>query len=156
MRHPSPPPVWLCVDGVVTLCVCVCVCVGRSLAKSSDRKLLKGFRKISELVGLLSAPQTVVDAAQLVFKRALDTQSLKGRSVNAIVAACVYIGCRQEDLGRSLKEVCARTNVAFTDISRVYTVHSLPLTHCHSLPLTPTHSLSCWLLLLSDRKFFAC
>ena len=47
------------------------------------------------------------DRANTLFKQMTDTGGLRGRSSEANCAACLYIGCRQEGVPRTFKEICA-------------------------------------------------
>jgi hypothetical protein len=49
-----------------------------------------------------------------------DEKLLKGKSSDAIIAACIYIGCREQNLARTFKEICALTKVSKKEIGRCY------------------------------------
>ena len=43
------------------------------------------------------------DRADALFKQVNDTKQMKGRSNEAVAAACLYIACRKESVPRTLK-----------------------------------------------------
>jgi hypothetical protein len=45
----------------------------------------------------------VKDRANEIYKKVEDLKSIRGRSQDAILAACLYIACRQEDKPRTFK-----------------------------------------------------
>ena len=45
-----------------------------------------------------------------------DGKNLKGRSNDAIAAACLYISCRQEGVPRTFKEIVAVSTVSKKEI----------------------------------------
>ena len=45
---------------------------------------------------------------------------IKGRSNDAIIAACMYIACRKEQVPRTLKEVCSVSKSSKRDIGRCF------------------------------------
>jgi len=49
-----------------------------------------------------------------------ESRSLKGRSNDAIAAACLYIACRQEAVPRTFKEICGVCAVAKKEIGRCF------------------------------------
>ena len=51
----------------------------------------------------INLPKTITDRANVLFKMVSDGKNLKGRSNDAIAAACLYIACRQEGVHRTFK-----------------------------------------------------
>ncbi|KAF5931305.1 hypothetical protein HYC85_032178 [Camellia sinensis] len=52
------------------------------------------------------------DRANEIYKKVEDQKPLRGRNQDAILAACLYIACRQEDKPRTVKEICSVANGA--------------------------------------------
>ena len=67
-----------------------------SRVATSDRTLLNSFRTIANMADRINLPRTIVDRANQLFKMVADGKNLKGRSNDAIAAACLYIACEQE------------------------------------------------------------
>ena len=81
----------------------------------------------------MNFPGSLVDRAKVNFKEAYESRQLKGRSNDAIAAACLYIACRQEGVPRTfkvksglgsfikfLKEICAVCTVPKKEIGRCF------------------------------------
>ena len=51
-----------------------------------------------------------------------DGRNLRGRSNEAISAACLYIACRQEGVPRTFKEIVAVSTVSKKEIGRCFKV----------------------------------
>ncbi|CAG0916138.1 unnamed protein product [Notodromas monacha] len=83
---------------------------------SSDRTLINSFREIGTMADRINLPRTIVDRANLLFKQVHESRSLKGRSNDAIASACLYIACRQENVPRTFKEICAISKVSKKEI----------------------------------------
>ncbi|KAK1298662.1 Transcription initiation factor IIB [Acorus calamus] len=62
--------------------------------------------------GRLGLVGTIKDRACEIYKRVEDRKSLKGKNQVAVVAACLYIACRQEDRPCTFKEICSVANGA--------------------------------------------
>lgn len=91
----------------------------RSVA-SSDRTLINAFRTIAEMSDRINLPRNIVDRANTLFKVVHDGKSLKGRSNDAISAACLYIACRQEGVPRTFKEIVAVSTISKKEIGRCF------------------------------------
>ena len=86
---------------------------------SRHRYLLDGFGRVSRLVGELQLPRSIEERAKEIFKKCYDSKEFKSKNADIIVVACIYIGCRQEGIARSLKEVCASGNVTTAQVGKV-------------------------------------
>merc|ERR1719219_1168399 len=91
-----------------------------SRVSSSDRTLLNAFRTIMNMADRINLPKTIVDRANQLFKMVSDGKFLKGRSNDAIAAACLYIACRQEGVPRTFKEIVAVSTVSEKEIGRCF------------------------------------
>ncbi|MCO5599491.1 hypothetical protein L7F22_053595 [Adiantum nelumboides] len=68
--------------------------------------------KLNLLIGMLGLVPTIKDRANEIYKKVEDLKSIRGRNQDAILAACLYIACRQEDKPRTVKEICSVANGA--------------------------------------------
>ncbi|KAJ3690728.1 hypothetical protein LUZ61_019892 [Rhynchospora tenuis] len=86
---------------------------------ASDHVLIRAFGKITDMADRLGLVNTIKDRANELYKRLDENKSVKGRNQDAIVAACIYIACRQENTPRTLKEMCtAACGVTKKDLGR--------------------------------------
>ncbi|XP_064649387.1 transcription initiation factor IIB-like [Lineus longissimus] len=92
----------------------------RRTLSSSDRTLLGAIKEINTMGDRLNLPRMIPDRANTLFKQVHESKSLKGRSNEAIAAACLYIACRQEGVPRTFKEICAVSKISKKDIGRVF------------------------------------
>ncbi|ERN14503.1 transcription initiation factor IIB isoform X2 [Amborella trichopoda] len=77
-----------------------------------DRSLIQAFGTIAAMAERLGLVPTIKDLANEIYKKVEDLKSVKGRNQDAIYAACLYIACRQEQMPRTVKEICSVTNGA--------------------------------------------
>ncbi|XP_045462545.1 transcription initiation factor IIB-like [Harmonia axyridis] len=87
---------------------------------SSDKAMVSAIKEISVMGDRINVPSSITDRANNLFKRVKDGNNLKGRSRDAITAACLYIACRQEHVPRTFKEICAVSTVSKKEIGRVF------------------------------------
>lgn len=75
------------------------------------RNLGEAFRLISDMCAIISLPKLVTDTAKQLFKRVDEERLLKSKGLEAVIGACIFIACRQANVGRTFKEICALTHV---------------------------------------------
>lgn len=56
----------------------------------------------------------------MLYKEVHEQKQLKGRANDAVAAACLFISCRQEEVPRSFKEICAVSRHSKKEIGRCY------------------------------------
>ncbi|XP_027173169.1 transcription initiation factor IIB-2 isoform X2 [Coffea eugenioides] len=86
---------------------------------------------------------TIKDRANEIYKKVEDQKSSRGRNQDAILAACLYIACRQEDKPRTVKEICSVANGATKkEIGRAkeYIVKQLELEMGQSVEMGAIHA----------------
>ncbi|KAJ3048926.1 transcription initiation factor IIB [Rhizophlyctis rosea] len=90
----------------------------------TEKNLVQAFKNIQSMAERMSLSKLVVDSAKQLYKKVDDEKLLKGKTPEAISAACIYIACRENNVTRSFKEVCGATNVAKKEIGRIFKVLS--------------------------------
>ncbi|KAL2239948.1 UNVERIFIED_CONTAM: Transcription initiation factor IIB-2 [Sesamum indicum] len=75
-----------------------------------DRSIIQAFKTIATMADRLGLVATIKDRANEIYKKVEDQKPLRGRNQDAILAACLYIACRQEDKPRTVKEICSVAN----------------------------------------------
>lgn len=93
---------------------------GRSTSAKGERNLVHAYKEIGAMCDSISLSKIVTDTAKQLFKRVEDEKLLRGKSSDAIIAACIFIACRQEKVGRTFREICALTRVPKKEIGRCY------------------------------------
>ncbi|GAB4851627.1 Transcription initiation factor IIB-2 [Ancistrocladus abbreviatus] len=77
-----------------------------------ERSLILAFMTIATMADRLGLVATIKDRACEIYKKVEEQKSSRGRNQDAILAACLYIACRQEDKPRTVKEICSIANGA--------------------------------------------
>jgi len=94
----------------------------RASGANSARSLVTAFRDISNMCDSWSLPKTISDIAKQLYKRADEEKLLRGKSLDAIIAACIFIACRQAHVPRTFREICQLTRVPKKTIGQCYKV----------------------------------
>lgn len=87
---------------------------------AADRSLTTASREISNMVSKLNLPKSIEDRCKMLYKEVHEQKQLKGRANDAVAAACLFISCRQEEVPRSFKEICAVSRHSKKEIGRCY------------------------------------
>ncbi|KAI0252061.1 cyclin-like protein [Lactifluus subvellereus] len=92
----------------------------RSQNARSERNLLSAFRDISSWCDQFSLPKTISDIAKQLYKRADEEKLLRGKPLDAVIAACIFIACRQAHVPRTFREICNLTHVSKKVLGQCY------------------------------------
>lgn len=87
---------------------------------SADRNLAQAMSELDRLTDNLHIPPLVKERAAIVYRKALDSGLVRGRSIAAIAAASLYAACRASETPRTLKEVAAASRIRKKDVARCY------------------------------------
>ncbi|KAJ7682310.1 cyclin-like protein [Mycena polygramma] len=93
-----------------------------SHAQSSrtERNLLTAFRDISSWCDQFSLPKTISDIAKQLYKRSDEEKLLRGKPLDAAVAVCIFVACRQAHVPRTFREICNLTHVSRKMLGQCY------------------------------------
>ncbi|EIW76348.1 transcription initiation factor IIB [Coniophora puteana RWD-64-598 SS2] len=92
----------------------------RSQSSRSERNLLTAFRDIGGWCDQFSLPKTISDIAKQLYKRSDEEKLLRGKPLEAVIAACIFIACRQAHVPRTFREICNLTNVSKKTLGQCY------------------------------------
>jgi transcription initiation factor TFIIB len=87
---------------------------------SVDRNLAQAMAELDRLTDRLHIPASVKERAAIIYRKALDSGLVRGRSIVAIAAASLYAACRVTETPRTLKEVSAASRIKKKDVARCY------------------------------------
>lgn len=114
---------------------------------SADRSLSNAFKEIGNMSSKLNLPKSIVDRCKTLFKQVHQEKQLKGRANDAVAAACLFIACRQEDVPRSFKEICAVSRHPKKEIGKCFKLIRLA-TNTEVNPINTTDFMSRYCLTL--------
>lgn len=87
---------------------------------SVDRNLAQAMAELDRLTDRLHIPASVKERAAIIYRKALESGLVRGRSIVAIAAASLYAACRATETPRTLKEVAADSRIKKKDVARCY------------------------------------
>lgn len=86
----------------------------------STANLVEAFKSIDTMCNSISLPRIIVDTAKQLYKQVEEEKMIKGKSADAIKAACIYIACGMNHSARTFREICNLTRVSKKEIGRCY------------------------------------
>jgi transcription initiation factor TFIIB len=87
---------------------------------AGHRNLMKAFRELDRLKDKLGLSDVIVQKTAYIYRKAQDRQLIRGRSTSSILAAAIYIACREMGAQRTLGDVTKIADVKRKDLSRSY------------------------------------
>src|ERR687891_731619 len=92
------------------------------LYSSTDRSLKKAFYELDKLKDKLALPDSVVEKTAYIYRKAQQRGMIRGRTVSAMLAAAIYIACREIRIGKTLKDISEGSNVKEKTLSQSYRI----------------------------------
>lgn len=86
----------------------------------ATKSLLQAYREIGTLTDSINAGKAVSDAAKHIYKLVEDAKFMKGKPQEAIIAGCIFIACRHNNVPRTFREIFSLTRVSKKEIGRVF------------------------------------
>ena len=90
------------------------------LDTTQNRNLNFAMGELDRLTAQLHLPGSVRERAALTYRRAFKEGLLRGRSIDAFVAASVYAACRQLQVPRPLKDLSKASTRDHAEVARTY------------------------------------
>ncbi len=85
-----------------------------------ERNLALALSEITKIANGLSLPRSIFETASVIYRNAVKKRLIRGRSIQEISAASVYIACRQCGLTRTLDEIAVASSVSGKKVGRSY------------------------------------
>jgi transcription initiation factor TFIIB len=79
---------------------------------ASDRSLAFALSEITKVAYKLGLPKNVLETASNIYRRAVREHLIRGRSIQGVVTASVYMACRNCNIIRTLEEVGKAENMS--------------------------------------------
>ncbi len=85
-----------------------------------NRNLLIASTELKRISSNLNLPDHIKKEAMRLYREAFKMKLLRGRSINGMVAACIYYACRKKGFPRTLQEILDETSENAKDVRRCY------------------------------------
>jgi transcription initiation factor TFIIB len=92
----------------------------RSQINKSARNLIRAFRQLDSLKDKLALSNAVIEKTAYIYRKVQEAGLVRGRKVNTVLGASLYVACREFEIPRTLREISAVNNEKYRETSRVY------------------------------------
>ncbi len=90
------------------------------VSTSIERNLRLAMAELRRVASFLNLPNVVKDEAARVYNFVLQRGLVRGRSMESVIAACIYAACRSYAIPRTLDEIANASDVERKEIGRTY------------------------------------
>ena len=89
-------------------------------AEKNNKGLLQAFKQIGAYCDAYALAPIVSDGAKHIYKDVDESKLFKGKSQEALIAGCIFISCRRNDVPRTFRELHDLTRVSKKDIGKTF------------------------------------
>ena len=90
------------------------------LHTSVEKSLKQAFNELDSLKDKLGLSDVIVEKTAYIYRKAEERALLRGRAISSILAAAVYIACREIGMPRTLNEIAASSNIKLRTLATDY------------------------------------
>jgi len=90
------------------------------VSDATERNLAFALSEISKIANNLSLPKNILETASVIYRKAVKERLIRGRSIQGVTAAAIYVACRQCRLARTLEEIAQASNINKKEVGRSY------------------------------------
>jgi len=87
---------------------------------STDRTLRLAFGDLDSLKDKLGLSDAIIEKTAYIYRKAQQKGMMRGRSIHAVLAAAIYIACRQMEVPRTLDEIATIGNIKRKSIAKCH------------------------------------
>src|SRR5215212_1179156 len=87
---------------------------------ATDRNLRNAFFKLDILKDRLGLSNSIVEKSAYIYRKAQERGLVRGRTIPGVLAAAIYIACREMGISRTLKDIAAYSDVKFKEVAKSY------------------------------------
>jgi transcription initiation factor TFIIB len=90
------------------------------ISGATERNLAFALSELDRDSSRLGLPRSVRESASVVYRSAVEKKLIRGRSIEGVVAASLYITCRRCSVPRTLDEIAEVSRVTKKEVGRTY------------------------------------
>lgn len=87
---------------------------------SYERNFIQAAQELERLRSSMGVPRPCIEQALEIYRQALEKELVRGRSVEAMAAAALYMACRMAKMPRLLDEFASYTKASIVEVARCY------------------------------------
>jgi transcription initiation factor TFIIB len=87
---------------------------------SSSRNFTTAFVLLGKLKDKLSLTPSIVEKTAYTYRKVREDGLIRGRTIGAVLVACLYITCREQGVSRTIDELAEASNIRRKAITKIY------------------------------------
>jgi transcription initiation factor TFIIB len=97
------------------------------IRSATDRNLRNAFFQLDVLKDKLGLSDSIVEKVAYIYRKAQERQLVRGRTISGVLAAAIYIACREMGISRTLKDIATYSNIKLKEVAKSYRLLCLEL-----------------------------
>jgi len=90
------------------------------VSDATERNLAFALSEITKIANNLNLPKSILETASVIYRKAVKERLIRGRSIQGVTAAAIYLACRKCALARTLEEIAQASTVNKKEVGRSY------------------------------------
>jgi len=90
------------------------------VSDATERNLAFALSELSKMSSTLNLPKNILETASVIYRKAVKKRLIRGRSIQGVTAAAIYMACRQCGVARTLDEISQISAIHKKEIGRSY------------------------------------
>jgi transcription initiation factor TFIIB len=90
------------------------------VSDATERNLTFALSEMSKIGNNLNLPKNILETASVIYRKAVKERLIRGRSIQGVTAAAIYLACRQCKLARTLEEIAQASNMNRKEVGHQY------------------------------------
>jgi len=90
------------------------------VSDATERNLAFALSEISKIASNLNLPRNILETASVIYRKAVKERLVRGRSIQGVTAAAIYVSCRQCGVARTLDDIAQGSAVNKKEVGRCY------------------------------------
>ena len=90
------------------------------VSDATERNLAFALSEISKIANNLNLPKNILETASVIYRKAVKEHFTRGRSIQGISTAAIYVACRQCGVTRTLEDISQASPVNKKEVGRSY------------------------------------
>lgn len=89
---------------------------------TQDRDLIQAFNQLATISQKMNLGASIVEKAAYIYRKALEQDLIRGRTISGMIAAALYAAIRESDTPRTIKDIGEVSGAKLSDIRRNYRI----------------------------------
>jgi transcription initiation factor TFIIB len=90
------------------------------VSDATERNLAFALSELSKIANNLNLPRNVLETASVIYRKAVKERLIRGRSIQGVTAAAIYVACRQCGVARTLEDISQASPMDKKEVGRSY------------------------------------